>query len=92
MEVPPVLGDQRSTGNERSCGDECIGCFRWVVVVHKSIKQVVGQMEDVVRLDDDGVPVDEGEPLRAQVVIPSQSKFSADGLADGEVGAADVRR
>jgi len=92
MEIPPVLVDQRSTGNERSCGDECVGCLRCVVVVLKSIKQVVRQIDDVVRLDDEGRPVDECKPLRAQVVIPSQSKFSADGLADGEVGAADVRR
>lgn len=92
MEIPPVLCDQRSTSHERSCGDECVGCLRCVVVVDKSIKQVVSQIDDFVRLDDDVDPVDECKPLRAQVVIPSPRKFSADGLADGEVGTADVRR
>ena len=92
MEIPPVLCDQCSTGNERSGGDEGVGCLRCVVVEHETIEQVVGQIENVVRLDDDRVPLDECKPLRAQVSIPSHRKFSADGLADGKVGTADVRR
>jgi hypothetical protein len=65
MKIQPVLRDQCSTTDECSGGDECVGRLRCVVVMLKSIKKVVSQIDDFVRLDDDGDPVDECKPLRA---------------------------